>query len=199
MGRPREILVAIESYRAAKMQLESEARSDFFPGMQIVLDVFGKVAGLAGRDFTKFLDLCSLALQKNSKDNLAYLFELLVEDVKRIDTNLEAFASSGTEERRALDELVSEAVARTAEAKSKDRVRRIARILANAFRSGPKQNYVKERELIDAATQVAEPDAHILGVIMRHQGEVVTKRGRNCGHKFGERYMERDARRRQRV
>lgn len=72
-----------------------------------------------------------------------------------------------------MNELVSEAVARTAEAKSKDRVRRIARILANAFRSGPKENYEVERELIDAATQIAESDAHILGVMMRHQAEVV--------------------------
>jgi len=72
-----------------------------------------------------------------------------------------------------LNELVSEAVARSAEAKTKDRVRRIARILANAFRSGPKQNYEMERELIDTATQVAEADAHILGVMMSHQGEAV--------------------------
>lgn len=167
--------MAIESYRAAKAQLEAEARSEFFPGMQIVVEVGQKVAGLAGFDFTKFEDLCLVALQKNSRDNLTYLFESLVEDVKRMGTKLEAFVSSGTEERKALDELVSEAVARSAEAKSKDRVRRIARILANALRSGPKQNYVKERELIDAATQVAEPDAHILGVMLRHQGEVMKK------------------------
>ncbi len=87
------------------------------------------------------------------------------------DGGYEAFESSGIEERRALNELVSEAVARTAEAKSKDRVRRIARILANAFRSGPKENYEVERELIDAATQIAESDAYILGVMMRHQAE----------------------------
>jgi len=167
--------IAIESYRAAKMQVEAEARSEFFPGIQIVIGIGQKIAGLAGFDFTKFEELSLAALQKNSKDNLAYLFESLAEDVKRIDTKLEAFESSGTEERRALNELVSEAVARTAEAKSKDRVRRIARILANAFRSGPKRNYEKERELIDAATQVAESDAHIIGVMMRHQGEVIKK------------------------
>jgi hypothetical protein len=67
--------------------------------------------------------------------------EELAINTKRIDVKMEAFESSEMEERLALNELMSEAVARTAEAKSKDRVRRIARILANAFRSGPKENY----------------------------------------------------------
>ena len=165
--------MTIESYRAAKMQVEAEDRSEFFPGIQIVIGIGQKVAGLAGFDFTKFEELSLAALQKNSKENLAYLFESLAEDVKRIDTKLEAFESSGVEEQRALNELVSEAVARSAEAKSKDRVRRIARIVANAFRSGPKEDYQAERELIDAATQIAESDVFILGVMMRHQGEVV--------------------------
>jgi hypothetical protein len=155
--------MAIESYRAAKMQVESEARSEFFPGIRIVAGIGQKLAGVAGFDFSRFEELCATALQKNSKENLAYLFESLVEDVKRIDIKIEAFESSGTQEHRALDELVSEVVARTAEAKSKDRIRRIARILANALRLGPKQDYELERELIDTAAQLAESDAHVLG------------------------------------
>jgi hypothetical protein len=167
--------MAIESYRAAEVQVAAEARSEFFPGMEIVIGIVQKVTGAAGIDFPKFEGLCSAALRENSKGNLAYLFESLVEDVRRIDTKLETFESSHPEELRALNGLVSEAVVRSAEAKSKDRVRRIARILANAFRSGPKLNYETERELIDAATQVAESDAHILGVMMKHQADVVKK------------------------
>jgi hypothetical protein len=45
--------------------------------------------------------------------------------------------------------------------------------VANAFRSGPKQSYELERELIDAAVQIAEADASVLGVMMRHQGAIV--------------------------
>src|SRR5580704_4704084 len=133
--------MAIESYRAAKTQLEAEARGDFFPGIKMVLGILQKSAGIAGLELPKFEELSLEALQKNTKDNLKYLFESLVEDVKRIDVRVEAFESSNADERQALNELMSEAVARTAEAKSKDRVRRIARILANAFRLGPKGNY----------------------------------------------------------
>src|SRR5437016_12151020 len=116
--------MAIESYRAAKMQVESEARSEFFPGLEIVGGIAQKVAGPAGFDLTKFEDLSLKALQNSSKENLSYLFESLVEDVKRIDTKLEAFESASHDERRALNELVSEAVVRTAGSKdqrSRDR------------------------------------------------------------------------------
>ena len=64
-------------------------------------------------------------------------------------------------------------MARAAEAKSRDRVKRVARILANAFRSGPRQSYEIERELIDTAVQISEPDAFILGVMMQHQSAIV--------------------------
>ena len=79
--------MAIDSYRAAKMQVEAEARSEFLPGMQIVIGIGQKIAGLARFDFTKFEELSLDALQRNSKNNLAYLFESLVEDVKRIDVS----------------------------------------------------------------------------------------------------------------
>ena len=165
--------MAIESYRAAEKQLAAESRSELFPGIEIVVAVMRKAAGLGGLEPTKLENLSLDAIQKNSKDNLNYLFESLVEDVARIDVRLEAFESVSKAERDALDGLISEAVARAAEAKSKDRVRRVARILANAFRSGPKENYEIERELIDAAVQIAESDAAILGVIMKHQGAIV--------------------------
>ncbi len=89
---------------------------------------------------------------------------------------VEAFEQAGKAQREALNGLISEAVMRAAEAKSRDRVKRVARILAHAFRSDPTQNYERERELIDVAVQVAESDASILGAMMRHQGEMV-KRG----------------------
>ena len=165
--------MAIESYRAAKMQLAAEARGEQFPGLHIVIEIMRKAAGAGGFEFTKFEELSLDAIQRNSRSNLFYLFESLVRDVERIDSRLEAFESAGKAEQQALDELISEAVARAAEAKSRDRVRRIASILANAFRSGPKQSYETERELIDTAVQVSEPDAFILGVMMKHQGTIV--------------------------
>ena len=169
--------MAIESYRAAEMQLASEARSEQYPGIEIVISVMRKIAGLGSVDFTKLEELSLDAIQKNSKGNLQYLFESLVQDVERIDRKLGEFESAGRAERDALNELISEAVARAAEAKSKDRVRRVARILANSLRSGPKQNYEKERELIDTAVQVADFDASILGVMMTYQGPMVKRVG----------------------
>ncbi len=41
------------------------------------------------------------------------------------------------------------------------------------FARGPKPSYETERELIDAAAQLSEPDAFILGVMMKHQGAIV--------------------------
>jgi hypothetical protein len=163
--------MAIESYRAAKQQIQSEARSDFFPGLEIAIKVAKKAAGLAHLEFPEFLNLCTGALETNTRENLSYLFESLVEDVRRMDIRIEDFENSREAERKGLNQLVSEAVVRASEAKSRERVRRIARILANALRSGPKENYEREREFIDAATQVAESDAAILGRIMKYQGE----------------------------
>ncbi|HKI10897.1 MAG TPA: hypothetical protein VKA02_02200 [Candidatus Acidoferrum sp.] len=165
--------MAIESYSAAKNQLAAESRGEFFPGIEIVAGIVKKAAGLTGFELLNFAELSLDAIQRNSKENLTYLFESLVEDVRRIDLKQESFDSATKDQREALNELVSEAVVRSAEAKSKQRVRRISRVLANAFRSGPKENYEKERELIDAATQIAESDAFILGVMMRHQGPTV--------------------------
>ncbi len=156
--------------RAAGMQVASEVRSEQFPGLQIVIGIIRKVAGLGGLEFPKFEKLAFDVIQKNSRDNLANLFESLVQDVERIDLRLEAFESADRVAREALNELISEAVARAAESKNKDRVRRIARVLANAFRS---QHYELERELIDAAVQISESDAYILGVMMKHQGTSV--------------------------
>jgi hypothetical protein len=85
------------------------------------------------------LALSSDAIQKNSRANLAYLHECLVQEVERLDLRLEAFVSATKGEREALNELVSEAVVRAAEAKSKDGVKRVARILAKAFRLGQSQ------------------------------------------------------------
>jgi len=164
--------MAIESYSAAKNQLAAESRGEFFPGIEIVAGIVKKAAGLTGFELLNFAELSLDAIQRNSKENLTYLFESLVEDVRRIDLKQESFDSATKDQREALNELVSEAVVRSAEAKSKQRVRRISRVLANAFRSGPKENYEK-RELIDAATQIAESDAFILGVMMRHQGPTV--------------------------
>lgn len=169
--------MAIESYRAGKKQLAAEERAEQFPGLEIVSRLFSKGAKLIGLDLPQFLELSAEAMQKNSAANLAYLHECLVQDVERIDLKLEAFASAGNAESQALNELVSEAVARAAEAKSKDRVKRVARILANSFRSGPKQNYEQERELIDTAVQMADPDSSILGVMMRYQGDAVKRAG----------------------
>jgi hypothetical protein len=165
--------MAIESFNAAKTQLEAEARREFFPGIEIIVGVAKKAAGLAGFELPKFAELCVDSIQRNSRENLAYLFESLVEDVKRIGLKQENFESASKDQREALNELVSEAVIRAAEAKSKERVRRIARVLANAFRSGPKQSYETERELIDVASQLADSDAAILGVMMKHQGLTV--------------------------
>jgi len=165
--------MAIESYRAAELQLAAETRSEQYPGIEIVVRVIRKVAGLGGLEFTKFEELSLDAIQRNSKGNLLYLFDSLVQDVERIDRKLEEFESAGKIERDALNELISEAVARATEAKSKDRVKRVARILANALRSGPKQSYELERELIDATIQIAESDASILGIMMKHQGPTV--------------------------
>ena len=165
--------MAIESYRAAEMQLAAEARAEQFPGLGIVVGLIQKAAGLGGLELTKFEEFCLDAIQKNSRGNLAFLFRSLVQDVERIDLNLEAFESAGQAESEALNELVSEAVARATEAKSKERVERIAHVLANTLRSGPKKSYETERELIDTAIQVSEPDAFVLGVMMRHQGATV--------------------------
>ena len=123
------------------------------------------------------MELGSDAIGNNSTKNLTYLFESLVQDVKRIDLKLDAFENAGQIEREALNELVSEGVVRAAEAKSKERVRRIAKILANALRGGPKQTYEAERELIDAAAQIGESDAFILGTMMKHQGAMVKGAG----------------------
>ncbi len=169
--------MAIESYRAGETQLAAEKRAEQFPGLEIVTRLVSKGVKFVGLELPQFLDLSAEAMQKNSTDNLRYLHECLVQDVERIDLKLEAFTSVGKAESQALNELVSEAVARAAEAKSKDRVRRVARILANAFRSGPKQSYEQEREMIDTAVQVADPDASVLGVMMKYQGPVVKSRG----------------------
>ena len=93
--------MAIESYRAAEKQLASDARSEQFPGVEIVVGVMRKIAGLGGLDFTKFEELSLDAIQKNSKENLRYLFESLVQDVERIDLKVEAFESAGKVEREA--------------------------------------------------------------------------------------------------
>jgi hypothetical protein len=169
--------MAIESYRAGQIQVAVEKRSELFPGMKILIGLLRKAARLEEFELPQFAELSLDAIQENSKENLAYLFECLVQDVERIDTRVEAFEQATNEERNAMNQLVSEAVARAFEAKSKDRVKRIARILANAFRAGPKQNYEMERELIDAATQIADRDAFILGVMMRHQGKMVKGAG----------------------
>jgi hypothetical protein len=165
--------MAIESYRAAEKQLASEARAEQYPGLETAIGVMRKIAGLSGFEFTRFEDLSLNAIRKNSQGNLHYLFESLVQDLERIDLKVEAFESAGKIECEALNGLISEAVARAAESKNKDRVRRIARILANAFRSGPKQHYELERELIDTAIQISESDAHIVGVMLKHQGAAV--------------------------
>ncbi len=165
--------MAIESYRAAKEQLAAEARAEQFPGLQIFIGIVQKAAGVGGLELTKFEDLAWSAIQRNTRGNVTYLLESLVEDVKRIDLQLEAFESAGNAERDALDELVSEAVARAAESKSKERVRRVARILVKALQAGPKPNYEAERELIDTAVQIAESDASVLGVMMKYQGEIL--------------------------
>jgi hypothetical protein len=86
--------MAIESYRSAKMQVEAAARSQLFPGIQIVIGIMRKAAGLGGLEFTKLEDLSLEAIQKNSKDNLAYLFEALVQDVGRIYSRLQEFESA---------------------------------------------------------------------------------------------------------
>jgi len=169
--------MAIESYRAAEKQIASEERARLFPGLEIVKDLASKGAEIVGLELPKFLALSSEAVRKNSTDNLFYLLESLVQDAERIDLRLETFESASTREREALNELISEAAVRAAEAKSKDRVRRIARILANSFRSGPKRSYEQERELIDTAVQVADVDASVLGVMMRYQGPAVKHSG----------------------
>jgi hypothetical protein len=58
---------AIESYRAAKMQVEAENRSEFFPGIQVVIGIGQKVARLSGFDFTEFEKLSLAALQKTRR------------------------------------------------------------------------------------------------------------------------------------
>jgi hypothetical protein len=165
--------MTIDSYRAAKVQLANEARAEQYPGLQIVIGVARKAAGLGGFELSKFEDLAWDAIQRNTRDNVAYLLEALVQDVERVDLKLDAFESAGNTETRALNELVSEAVARVAEAKTKERVRRVARILARALQAGPKQNYELERELINTAVQIAESDASALGVIMKYQSRIV--------------------------
>ena len=165
--------MAIDSYNAAKKQIEAEARGEFFPGLEIIAGIVTKAAGVVGFELPNFVELCGNCIRRNSAENLKYLFESLVEDVKRIGLKQEKFEAAGKEEREALNQLVSEAVVRAAEAKSKERVRRIASVLANAFSLGPKQSYEDERELIDIASQMAESDAAVLGVMMRHQGNTV--------------------------
>lgn len=169
--------MAIEAYRAAKLQLDAESRARFFPGIEIAVGIAQKAAGLTGIELPRFVELSLEAVRSISGENLLYLFESLVEDVRRIGLKQEAFEAAATGEQTALNELISEAVVRAAEAKSKERVRRIARLLANAFRSGPKQGYEEERELIDAAVQLAEADAEILGTMMKHQGPTVKNGG----------------------
>ncbi|MGB8062991.1 MAG: hypothetical protein WCF26_13930 [Candidatus Sulfotelmatobacter sp.] len=169
--------MAIESYRAAEKQIASEERARLFPGLEIVIELASKGVEILGLELPKFLALSSEAIRKNSTDNLSYLLECLVQDVERMDVRLETFESASETEKEALNELISEAAVRAAEAKSRDRVRRVARILANSFRSGPKKSYEQEREMIDTAVQVADPDASILGVMMKYQGPVVKGRG----------------------
>ncbi len=169
--------MAIESYRAGEKQLAAEERAEHFPGLEIVTRLVPKGANAVGLELPKFLELSFEALQKNSTNNLSYLLTCLAADVERLDIKVDSFDSASNAERGALNELVSEAVARAAEAKTKKRVKRIARILSKAFHEGPKQDYEPERELIDAAIQVADSDASILGVMMRYQGTTVKSAG----------------------
>jgi hypothetical protein len=169
--------MAIDRYRAGEQQLAAEKRSQQFPGLEVVMRLASKGASTLGIELPKFIELCSEAVQRNSTGNLSYLLECLAGDVERLDLKFEAFESAGQAEREALDELISEAAVRAAEAKSKDRVKRVARILVNAFRSGPKRDYEQERELIDTAVQLADSDAVVLGVIMKYFGPVVRRAG----------------------
>jgi hypothetical protein len=169
--------MAIEAYRAAEKQLAAEKRAEQFPGLDIATRLASKVADLAGLELPQFLELAAEAMQKNSTANLAYLHEWLVREVEHIDLSIGALVSAGEAEKQALNEVVSEVVARAAEAKSRDRIERIARILVNSLRSGPKQNYERERELIDTAVQVADHDASVLGVMMKYQGATVKNVG----------------------
>lgn len=138
--------MAIESYRAAEKHIANEARAEFFPGLQTALAVLKKAAGPGGLELSKVEELAFDAIQKNSRDNIAYLLSCLVQDVERIDLKVEAFEATSITQQRALNQLVAEAVARAAEAKTRDRVRRIARVVANALRSGQKETYEFERE-----------------------------------------------------
>ena len=169
--------MAIESHQAGEKQLAAERRAEQFPGLEIVTRLVSKALNLAGLQPPQFFELSAEAMRKNSTANLAYLHECLVRDVERLGLQVEAFESSGNAERQALDELVSEAVARTAEAKSKDRVKRVSKILAKALREGPRERYELERELIDTAVQIADRDAHVLGVIMGYQSRAASVPG----------------------
>jgi hypothetical protein len=131
--------MAIESYRAGEKQLAAEERAQHFPGLEIVTRLISKGANAIGLELPKFLELSFEALNKNSTGNLSYLLGCLVADVERLDIKAESFDSASNAEREALNELVSEAVSRAAESKTKERVRRISRILSKAFREGPKQ------------------------------------------------------------
>jgi hypothetical protein len=169
--------MAIESYGAAQRQLALERNSVLFPGVEIVIGIAKKALSAGGLELPAFMELSFEAIRSNSTKNLAYLFGSLVQDVERIDLKLDAFENAGKIEREALNELVSEGVVRAAEAKSEERVRRIARVLANTLRGGPKQSYEAERELIDAAAQIGESDTFILGTMMKHQGTMVKSSG----------------------
>src|SRR5207253_405692 len=108
-------------------QLALEENSALFPGIGLVIGIAKKALKAGGLELPEFMELSSEAIRRNSAANLAYLFDSLVKDVERIDLQMEAFETAGEVERKAFDELVSEGVVRAAEAKSKERVRRIAK------------------------------------------------------------------------
>ncbi|HEX4066725.1 MAG TPA: hypothetical protein VHZ09_11940 [Acidobacteriaceae bacterium] len=180
--------MAIDDPNAALAALnDSEKRSEFLPHKGFVATLlsasFGSVAAVGASagalEATVAAGVFTVAaslVNRAAEERVQQLIEDLREELRNRSVSREMLEEQLTARDKGTQELVAEAVVRASEAKSRERVRRIAHLLTNILLSTEEVEVEDARVMLDIAGNLFDLDAFVLGKMYDAQHKEVERR-----------------------
>jgi len=112
------------------------------------------------------IDAVAAALDKRARENREYLVDVLADEVQKIWPKLHELQTAHESHRRFMSEempgLVLDALRRAESTRAKDRITRLAQVIAHAADVGPRDGADAIEEMLSLAVELSELDVIIL-------------------------------------
>ena len=143
---------------AAEALIHSDQRQE-----TTVLEVVASLGGAFLDPRSKLLEFFGSVASRRSEENRNLLLDVLKEEVQKMKGQLETLSE---DHRRFVEEefpgLVCDGLQKSQDVRAKERVKRIARILAGALKEGPEVAADETEEMMRVATSLGENDVMVL-------------------------------------